>query len=172
MHKNNSLKMLFIIGVLSLIFSGILYIYLNNQSEVKLEIQSRNEIEKVVINNKDYEELLKFVYEYNKKLPQEIDEYTRLDKIKIEKMTIIYNHTILVNSSDLDSSTFPKIKEEMKKNGIEELCTNKKTKPLLNMGISYKRKYRTQDNKYAFLYIVSGKDCDDTIKTARVNEQK
>ena len=161
--KENSVNILKTGSIVLLLIAVVVYFYFNTQSGSDREPQDSSKTEKITLNDKEYSQILKNIYEYNKTLPKKLDEYTRIDKIKINEMTILYTYTILLNNSELSQLKTPTTTKDMETMGIKELCTNTDTKLLLTTGITYKRTYKTLDNKYFFSYVVSNENCNTLV---------
>lgn len=90
---------------------------------------------------------------FNKKLPQELDEYTRLDSIgSPSEKTLIYNITVNIDKEEAD---FESIKEYVHSNILENIKSGKELRKFREAGFTWQYRYNDKNGVFFHEFIVT-----------------
>lgn len=91
-------------------------------------------------------ELTKAVVEMNSKVPQKLDEYTRLDSVATFRNYLIYNNTMLkYTAKQFDIKILNPLLQE---GVINTLCANKDLSSFIDLGVVMVYRYHGKDGEF------------------------
>jgi hypothetical protein len=101
------------------------------------------------------------VSQINKKLPIQIDKYTKVISFKRENYAIIVTKELDIYSLDIEKFNISKIKNRLKSIETNSLCTNSIYKKLFSDGYYFLFNYISNiDNQIIFSYKVNSNTCN------------
>ena len=102
-------------------------------------------------------QLRKMAKELNKQSPIRLNEYTRARSVVVYGNTIVYNHQLDFNKSDLE---VPSVQSGGRSHFIKNLCSIKDTRHLLDSGADMKYMYYDINEVFITEFTISKRDCD------------